>query len=452
MSLSEVQLPASYRRHVLLTVQLVILVALIAAIVVATFTYSLYVRLYLLGTFVLISGSWWLTRRGQEAVGASMMLVTILALTTLLALAGQGLNDISLGVLPALLILGGLVLNSRAYYVLVSLAVTAVLLVAVAVTSGNTVPTRVAVPNPWGEAAAWLVILLAEAAMVQILVRGIRRFFAEAEQGRLALQNEMLERLQAEQAVRELNAELEQRVAERTADLQALIGELESFNYSVSHDLRAPLRAMLGFSQMAAEDLPADATASRQHLQRAMAAAQRMGDLIDDLLRLSRTSTQELQLLPRTPASVINEVLEQLPDGERAWVKVLDRSHDEVALVDVGLLRLALTNLISNAIKYSRKQPQPVVEISIDCLDLGIVIGVQDNGIGFDPADAGRLFKPFSRLANAIAFDGTGVGLAIVRRVAERLHGRVWASASPGAGARFCIALPLATRKHGVTT
>lgn len=452
MSLSEVQLPAAYRRHVLLTVQLVVLAALLTGTIVATFTYSLYVRLFLLGAFVLIVASWWLTWHGKESGGAVLLLGTVLALTTLLALRGQGLNDIALSVLPALLILGGLVLAARQYLVLVVLVFAAVLMVTIAVSTDVTQPTRVKVPNPWGEAAALLVILTAEAAMVQILVRGIRRFFAEAEKGRLAVQNEMLERLQAEQAVRELNAELEARVVERTADLQTLIGELESFNYSVSHDLRAPLRAILGFGQMAAEDLPPDADASRQHLQRATAAARRMGELIDDLLRLSRTSTQELQLLPRAPVAVVNEVLQQLPDSERACVKVLDRSHDEATMIDVGLLRLALTNLISNAIKYSRDKQPPAVEISIDCRDIGVVICVQDNGIGFDPADADRLFKPFSRLANAGAFDGTGVGLAIVRRVAERLHGRVWAQSSSGAGARFYLALPLAVRKSGTAS
>lgn len=452
MPVQDIQLPASYRRQVLMTVQLVVLAALLAALAIASVVYSMNVRLVLLLATALIAVSWWVTHRGAAVVGTHLVIGTVQGLATLLALLGQGLNDVAFAIMPALLILGGLLLPRRQYWLMVTTTTLSVFIVAFATAAGYIEPTLVfrGLPRIWGEAAALLVILLAEAAMVQILVGGVLRFFAESERRQQelqrmhdALRSENYERQQAEAAVRALNIDLEQRVNQRTADLRTLINELDAFNYSVSHDLRAPLRAIVGFSQVAQEEVDRDPGQAKQLLARVQAAGIRMNTLIDDLLRLSKTSTQALQLHPVDLPQLLREIVHELPSHEQAWLQ-LDLPTPAVTLPgDTGLLRLALTNLIGNAVKYSRQQSAPHIHIAVQPGPESLVVQIRDNGIGFAADQSPRLFKAFSRLENARGFEGTGIGLAIVHRVIERHHGRIWAESEPGHGACFSLALPL---------
>ena len=249
--------------------------------------------------------------------------------------------------------------------------------------------------------------------------------------------------------VRRQAEELERRVRERTAALQAANEELEAFSYSVSHDLRAPLRAMDGFAAILAADhserLDAD---GRRLLQRVRANSQRMGQLIDDLLAFSRLARQPLSKRPVQFAELVNEIVGELrPDYDGRAIEFSVGELGEVE-ADRALLKQALANLLGNAIKFTRHTDTPVIEIGCDAAAErdGKIYYVKDNGAGFDARYADKLFNVFQRLHRADEYEGTGVGLAIVQRVIRRHGGTVWAEAKPGEGATFFFTLHASSR------
>ena len=250
------------------------------------------------------------------------------------------------------------------------------------------------------------------------------------------------ERWQAEAALRDLNAALEARVAERTAALQATARELEAFTYSASHDLRAPLRVIDGFCQAVIEDygdnLPAGAVAL---LERVVGASADMRRLLDQLLVLSRVARGELRREALDLSALAREVAAALTRDEpqgRIAVEVESGLRGEG---DVALLRAALDNLLGNAVKFSR--PRPRAEITVGAMrDNGtLVYFVRDNGVGFDPTYGDRLFHPFQRLHSSSEFSGHGIGLATVSRIITRHGGRIWAESSVDSGATFYFTL-----------
>jgi PAS domain S-box-containing protein len=255
---------------------------------------------------------------------------------------------------------------------------------------------------------------------------------------------DVTETVRAEAEVRRLNAELEERVASRTAQRDALNRELESFAYSVSHDVRAPLRAIDGFSAMVLEDAAGRLSDDDvEHLRRVRDAAQRMGGLIDDLLGLSRISRRDLVRSEVDVSAVAAAVGAELAAEHPARRVVLDVAPGLTAHVDPTLVRVILRELLENAWKFTAGKDEAHVEVGCGTGKGSTpAFFVRDDGAGFDPRFAGHLFGAFQRLHHAAQFPGNGIGLATVQRLVARHGGSVWAESTPGEGATFFFTLP----------
>jgi light-regulated signal transduction histidine kinase (bacteriophytochrome) len=251
-----------------------------------------------------------------------------------------------------------------------------------------------------------------------------------------------LEALRASQdEVRRANSGLEQRVAERTRQLEAANRELESFAYAVSHDLRAPLRSLSGFSQILQESATNLDDKSKHYLQRIQEASQRMSSLIEDLLGLSRISRSEFNPRALNLSEIVAEAVTTVRERYAGRDVELTIAPGMNVTGDARLLRIALENLLDNAWKYTARATPARVSVGVRQEAEGQVYFVGDNGVGFDMAYAAKLFVPFQRLHADAEFPGSGIGLVTVQRIIARHGGRVWGAARPGEGATFSFTL-----------
>jgi signal transduction histidine kinase len=315
-----------------------------------------------------------------------------------------------------------------------------IIMIVVAVASSSTLTTRVIL------SAAVLFILFA-------IILGVREAWIQNESQhltrRLVATNEQLQSANVELRLsearyRELATALEQRVSERTIELKRAYDELEGFSYAVAHDLKAPLRAINGFAHLFEAEMDDRLSAqAREHLSRIRNGSLRMATLIDDLLAYSHIDRRGLQSSVVALPELVDSVLLQYTDEVQRRHVQLSVEVEPIRLrIDAEGLLLALRNLFENALKYTRERQHPQIQVHARRNDLGVVLSVADNGIGFEMEYHDHIFKIFQRLHRDDQYPGTGIGLALVRKAVERIGGRVWAQSRLGEGATFNIQLP----------
>jgi len=266
----------------------------------------------------------------------------------------------------------------------------------------------------------------------------------------VAIERDITLRRAAETEISRLNAELEQRVSDRTAELQAANQELEAFSYSVSHDLRAPLRHLTGFAELLQKNDHAKLDdRARRHLTFISESAVRMARLIDDLLAFSRSGHMEFRKVPVNLDALVQEVIRSMQPGTRGRRIVWQMAPLPGVHADANLLRAVLTNLLANALKFTQPRDEATIQMGCTENEHEHIFFIRDNGVGFDMQYVEKLFGVFQRLHATDEFEGTGIGLANVRRIVSRHGGRTWAESVLNEGAAFYFSLPKPTKtKH----
>jgi signal transduction histidine kinase len=357
-----------------------------------------------------------------------------------------GLNWLIVTVIPKADFIAQINRNNQVTYLLMLLTLAATIILSAFITrkiikpiTGLTAGARSLSESKWEETIPQQTRIVE----IQALAHSFNHMAGQLRQLVTGLTYEVTERKKAEAEIRKLNAELEQRVEERTVQLEALNKELEAFSYSVSHDFRAPLRALDGFSaslQTKYDEHLDDE--GRHYINRIRNAAIYMSNLVDDLLDLSRITRREFTKQQVNLSKLASEVITLLQETEPQHKVRIKITPDLHAHGDATLLQSALQNLLENAWKFSSKEAQAEIELGRTTVEGEKVFFVRDNGVGFNMAYAKNLFGAFQRLHGVNEFSGTGIGLATVQRIINRHGGRIWAESEVGKGATFYFTLP----------
>ena len=382
-----------------------------------------------------------LVRLGRVQAAAWFLTVSLWAYATVAQLTAGGVSAPSVSLQIVVVIAAGLVLGWR-----VGAGAAGVAIVTEFALAWLQVEGRLPVPSvdhtPWSRAWGFAGYTIAAAVIVAIVVQDMRRSQARALselERRRATEAELRD---AETQVRALNEDLERRVAERTSELQDALHELESFSYSVSHDLRTPLRGINGYATILETDYAGVLDdEGRRQLGRIRANTERMGELIDDLLRFSQLGRRQIAHRPVDMTSLARAAIDDVAPGSQSGDVTISLTELPGAEGDEALLREVWSNLLGNALKFSREGVKPCITIAgRDHADQS-VFSVTDNGVGFDIRYGGKLFDVFERLHGS-EYEGTGIGLAICRRIVEAHGGRIWCTSSAGEGSTFWFSLP----------
>ena len=411
---------------------------------------------------LVLVGLLWILRRGHIRLTSYVLISCTWLGIAYLAAINDGIRDTTFVFLLVPILVTSILHGWRASVALIAITIMTGWGFAVAESAGYIAPDA---DTPGQIARDLTILIIMMAVLIYLIISNLQNALTETRQScndlralstdldrrtvelaraNIQLREEIKEREQAEQKINRLNSELEKRVIERTAQLEAANKELEAFSYSVSHDLRAPLRHINGFIQLLRKQEGSKLDeASARYLAIITDASKKMGELIDDLLAFSRTGRTEMQIQPMDMVKLVQEVLDEmtldLNDRNITW----EIESLPCAQGDPALLRQVWANLLANAIKYTSTRPEAHIEIGTipASADAEITFFVRDDGVGFDPSYKDKLFGVFQRLHREDEFPGAGIGLATVRRIIHRHGGQIWAEGEVDRGASFFFTL-----------
>ncbi len=421
-----------------------ILVCELAGIIIVLTNHDTLVAGSIAVSFPFILVALYFTQREKFETAAFLLGLVLISMITLVGTLGQGIHHLSNLGYPAVLIVASLVIRRRTMIFLTIYTLICIAWLVFGEIAGLFTPEPITHSIP-GDFFSATLLIVATAFMARVLSENmyqanllLKRELKEKNVAEKHLEEELTLRQQVEEELRKLNAELEKRVQDRTSELEATNRDLEAFSYSVSHDLRAPLRSINGYAKIIEQDFASSLDPEgRDLLAKVNASSLKMNQLIDSLLDFSRLNRKPLNKQPVDLDDIVKNTIDGL--ASEITLRKIDWILPGLPPVngDLILIRQVFENLIGNAVKYTRKLPAAQIEVGCITQDGQTVYFVRDNGAGFDPKYAYKLFGFFQRLHSDDEFEGTGIGLAAARRIIERHGGRIWAEGQVDQGATF---------------